>query len=248
MKDERMQKLKSLLKKMSDFDVLGSLDKLFKAQKDGASPEEIEKCQKEAARKIINAKRACMKNNLQRAEIRAANKGRSEADVERKKQEMRDMQDSGKRWEKFRNDLKDDKKLDNIEKEISVYYSDPVFGNDIKAAFENYKKAVRSAQKPGDEALNGLIDELIKQLTIPVIKTFGYSGHAKEEKKIDYSAPKTFVDVMGEVVMDEWKKALKALKCFQMLKYGSNIKGDIERRDVGYREIAWELLKEKFFG
>lgn len=63
---------------------------------------------------------------------------------------------------------------------------------------------------------------------------------------IDYDDPKTFVDVMGDVIDVKYREALKRVSFFKSVKYGFRIQGDIQKRNLTTTEfikMMWNRMR-----
>ncbi len=102
--------------------------------------------------------------------------------------------------------------------------------------------AALSAKPQDPESVDQAIESLISALRVPVLMTLGSYQEANKMPMIKFSKVKDFVEIMGDVVGVEWRKALKSLGKLKMIDFGRKIKGDIKRREVGYTEIILDII------
>lgn len=245
-KERRPQKLEDLRNYFRAINVPEVLKRLQDARKNNLPAEQIEALENEAADKILKAREVHLaaKPMYARREIAKIVQDPGEAE-QFYQREVESRFHAETYWEKFKQKARNPEKIRDIEEEVGIYANDRQFGEEIRNALAAWKNAHEQiVQDPN--ALEQAINNLTKALTIPVLKTFGNSLKVPGLRKTSFIKAKDFVNIMGKVVEKEWKDALKKLKDLSyltMLDYARKIKGDIEHREVGYKEIILEFIR-----
>ena len=120
-----------------------------------------------------------------------------------------------------------------MDTEISLYSSDPVYGEMIKTAYADLNKAI--SENADERTVDQKIDKLINAISGPLLLSFGTKPGDRLQRNNNYSKEeeRNFFDVTGDVIGEEWKKALKKLGIGNSLSFGRKIASDIERKDIG---------------
>ena len=100
---------------------------------------------------------------------------------------------------------------EDMDTEISLYSSDPVYGEKIKTAYADLNKAI--SENADERTVDQKIDKLINAISGPLLLSFGTKPGDRLQRNNNYSneEERNFFDVTGDVIGEEWKKALKKL-------------------------------------
>ncbi|MCR5746934.1 MAG: phosphotransferase [Lachnospiraceae bacterium] len=215
----------------------------YLTQKKESIPEEI------SAIKITH-ENEWLSTNTQAERDNPVNKARHDEEIRQDQEEIDKnmaIYDKAFNFDKFVNNIKDKLSkrddqnrpvnLDKAEEQLKPLFKDADYGAKIEAAFNAYKTAAQADADNADQLLN----ELLNSMRIPLLISLGIKGSAIEEMPYSMNAPDAFLQVMGGVLGDKWKTAIKRLNPFKALKYAWRIAEDSENRSLSIKD-AWNIV------
>ncbi|MCR5250318.1 MAG: phosphotransferase [Lachnospiraceae bacterium] len=252
--------------------VKAALKELHKAQDAGAGEDVLAPLEQKVLEKIRNAKESYMSQRdaayendvLLNSELSDIEDDWDELDEEeqkdekiikqfedrRKKAQDKKKEEIAKRKKEYDPDeqlkdvkesLKDAKKLDQAANELKALFEEPAFGAELRAAFNAYREAVKN-NAPEDQK-EELLNRFLDCYKLPLLKTIVIGNeNSSREYAIDYSKPKDFVGVMGNVIGDKWKTALKRMNIFKAIKYGWRIREDEAGKLLGIKDVYKDIM------
>ncbi len=231
----------------SEFNILGALRALWKAQDEGKDEKELKELEDIVIQRIGHTKQSY----LERAEaqlnarIEELYDGVEVNDLAQRKQRDKEKGESYYKLDKIfanvKTKLRVPANLPQAEEELKPFFADPIYGQRLKDAFDAYKAA--PADAPNKEEL---LNNFVEAYRMPVFISFGESRKGSAMFAIDYDDPKTFVDVMGDVIDVKYREALKRVSFFKSVKYGFRIQGDIQKRNLTTTEfinMMWNRMR-----
>ena len=245
--EEKLGIATEILHIYSEFDILGALRALWKAQDEGKNEEELKALEDIVIQRIGHTRQGY----LERAEpqlvarIEDLYDGVEADDLAQMKQRDKEKGESYYNLDKIfanvKTKLRVPANLPQAEEELKPFFADPIYGQRLKEAFDAYKAA--PADAPNKEEL---LNNFVEAYRMPVFISFGESRKGSAMFAINYNDPKTFVDVMGDVIDVKYKEALKRVSFFKSVKYGFRIQGDIEKRNLTTTEfikMMWNRMR-----
>jgi len=231
----------------SEFNILGALRALWKAQDEGKNEEELKALEDIVIQRIGHTKQSYLERaeSQLNARIEDLYDGVEADDLDQMKQRDKEKGESYYNLDKIfanvKTKLRVPANLPQAEEELKPFFADPIYGQRLKEAFDAYKAA--PADAPNKEEL---LNNFVEAYRMPVFISFGESRKGSAMFAIDYNDPKTFVDVMGDVIDVKYKEALKRVSFFKSVKYGFRIQGDIEKRNLTTTEfikMMWNRMR-----
>ena len=242
-KEEKETIASQLQASIADYDVLGALNDLWKAQDEGKSEDELRALEDVAMARMRTAKAKF----LQRAEENLNE--RIEDQFEGMVAENPEVIEQAKAQEKSKHEqymklegifdpikekLRIRKNIPKVEDEIKPLFDHPIYGQRLKDTFNAFKNAP-------DDAVNReeLLGNFMEAYRMPALLFIGNNEKNKTMFRVYMDKPDSFLNVMGEVIDARYKEALKRVSLFKSVKYGFRIKGDIEKKNL----TTWEFVK-----
>ncbi|MBP3279631.1 MAG: phosphotransferase, partial [Butyrivibrio sp.] len=241
--EEKLGIATEILHIYSEFNILGALRALWKAQDEGKNEEELKALEDIVIQRIGHTKQSYLERAESQlvARIEELYDGVEVNDLAQRKQRDKEKGESYYNLDKIfanvKTKLRVPANLPQAEEELKPFFADPIYGQRLKEAFDAYKAA--PADAPNKEEL---LNNFVEAYRMPVFISFGESRKGSAMFAIDYDDPKTFVDVMGDVIDVKYREALKRVSFFKSVKYGFRIQGDIQKRNLTTTEFIKMML------
>ncbi|MCR5402610.1 MAG: hypothetical protein K6E91_02150 [Butyrivibrio sp.] len=242
-KEEKQQIIAEVQELIKPYDILGTLDDLWTAQDEGKSQEEIKDLEDKALRCII-ASREKYTHIVEGAVTDRINKKKITENAKQAEHDKYDQFfDKDKLFAPMKEKLMNPESLAQAENELKPLFENPFYGKKLDDAFKAYRDAPADAENRGE-----LLDNLLEAYRMPAFMTLKSVLKSRGITNVDMGNPPAFVDVMGDVIANQWFEALKRVNVFKSIKYGVRIKGDMEGINLGMKEtikMAWKIIRRK---
>ena len=250
-KEQKVAIGKDMRALLSKYDVPGAILDLEKAVDAGEGEDVIKELEDEVIRRIQFTKAVFIeraRSNINAKVEKEANDQYEDDDEATEEVINQFKEDKTAEYQKYlnadsilapiREKLKNPDNLPQAELELAPLFKDPYYGKALEDAYNAYKNAPAEG---ADAQANKerLLNEFLDAYKVPLMLMMGDTVSVKPFYAIDQSKPMDFVGVMGDVIEDQYKEALKRISLGKSIKYGFRIKGDVEKRNL----TSWEFIK-----